>query len=84
MGDVAKDEVTRLAAQDPVKSELVKLRHFGGLTVDQAAQALGISPTTANRYWAFARAWLHQEITGREAATAGRQTKPEIHPDSVE
>ncbi len=59
----ALDEaLNRLAAQDPLKAELVKLRHFAGLTIEEAAQALGISLTTANRYWAYARAWLHQEI----------------------
>jgi RNA polymerase sigma factor (TIGR02999 family) len=64
---LALDEaLDRLAAKDPLKAELVKLRHFAGLTIEQAAQALGISPTTANRYWAYARAWLHQEITGPE------------------
>lgn len=56
------DALNRLAAQDPVKADLVKLRHFAGLTIEEAAQALGISMTTANRYWAYARAWLHQEI----------------------
>src|SRR5688500_13916406 len=50
---LALDEaLNRLAEQDPIKAELVKLRHFAGLTVDQAAQALGISPATADRYWA--------------------------------
>ena len=64
---LALDEaLARLAARDPVKAELVKLRHFAGLTVDQAAAALGISPATADRYWAYARAWLHAEITGGE------------------
>jgi RNA polymerase sigma factor (TIGR02999 family) len=59
----ALDEaLDRLAKNDPIKAELVKLRHFAGLTIEEAAQALGISMTTANRYWAFARAWLHQEI----------------------
>jgi RNA polymerase sigma factor (TIGR02999 family) len=58
------DALTKLAEKDPLKAELVKLRHFAGLTVKEAAQALGISPTTADRYWAYARAWLHQEITG--------------------
>jgi RNA polymerase sigma factor (TIGR02999 family) len=59
----ALDEaLNRLAEKDPIKADLVKLRHFAGLTIEQAAQALGISMTTANRYWAFARAWLHQEI----------------------
>jgi RNA polymerase sigma factor (TIGR02999 family) len=66
------DALNRLAEKDPVKAELVKLRHFAGLTVEQAAQALDISPTTANRYWAYARAWLHQEITrGNAGAPAG-------------
>jgi RNA polymerase sigma factor (TIGR02999 family) len=61
---LALDEaLARLAAKDPLKAELVKLRYFAGLTLDQAALALGISPTTADRYWAYARAWLHQEIT---------------------
>ncbi len=61
---VALDEaLARLAAKDPVKARLIELRHFAGLTVEEAAQVLGISVTTANRYWAYARAWLHQEIT---------------------
>jgi RNA polymerase sigma factor (TIGR02999 family) len=62
---LALDEaLARLAEKDPVKAELIKLRHFAGLTVDKAAEALGISPATADRYWAYARAWLHAEITG--------------------
>jgi RNA polymerase sigma factor (TIGR02999 family) len=66
---LALDEaLNRLAEKDPIKAELVKLRHFAGLTVDQAAQALGISPATADRYWAYARAWLHADIAGGEAS----------------
>jgi RNA polymerase sigma factor (TIGR02999 family) len=62
---LALDEaLTRLAAADRVKAELVKLRYFTGLTLDEAATVLGISPATADRYWAYARAWLHQEIAG--------------------
>ncbi|MBM4072196.1 MAG: sigma-70 family RNA polymerase sigma factor [Planctomycetes bacterium] len=61
---LALDEaLQKLAKEDPVKAELVKLRHFAGLTVDQAADCLNISPATADRYWAYARAWLHAEIT---------------------
>jgi RNA polymerase sigma factor (TIGR02999 family) len=68
----ALDEaLNKLAAEDPLKAELVKLRHFAGLTVEQAAGALGISATTANRYWAYARAWLHHEITGGAATEPG-------------
>ena len=63
---LALDEaLTKLAARDKLKAELIQLRYFAGLTMDQAAQLLGISPATADRYWAYARAWLHQEITGR-------------------
>ena len=47
---------------DPLKANLVKLRYFAGLTIPQAADALGISSTTADRYWAYARAWLHAEL----------------------
>ena len=54
----------RLAAKDPEKAELVKLRYFAGLTADQAAAALGISTATAYRHWAYARAWLRGELLG--------------------
>jgi RNA polymerase sigma factor (TIGR02999 family) len=65
----ALDEaLTRLATKHPEKAELVKLRYFAGLTVDQAAQVLGISSSTADRYWTFARAWLFREIAPDGAA----------------
>jgi RNA polymerase sigma factor (TIGR02999 family) len=65
---LALDEaLQKLAKEEPLKAELVKLRHFAGLTVDEAAEALNISPATADRYWAYARAWLHAEITRGEA-----------------
>ncbi len=54
--------LTRLAAEDPQTARLVELRHFAGLSVAEAAQVLGISPRTADRVWAYARAWLHQEV----------------------
>jgi RNA polymerase sigma factor (TIGR02999 family) len=61
---LALDEaLDRLAAYAPLKAELVKLRHFAGCTIAEAAQLLGISTTTAERHWAYARAWLHQDIT---------------------
>lgn len=61
---IALDEaLAKLAEEDHVKAELVKLRYFGGLTVEQAAETLGISRATAFRYWAYARAWLYHEIT---------------------
>lgn len=54
--------LTKLAAVAPDKAELVKLRYFAGLSVDDAAQAMRISPATAKRYWVFARAWLYKEL----------------------
>jgi RNA polymerase sigma factor (TIGR02999 family) len=60
---LAVDEaLARLAVKDPVKAELVKLRYFAGFTTAEAAQLLGISVATADRYWTYARAWLHREI----------------------
>ncbi len=52
----------RFAAQDQQKAELVKLRYFTGLTIAEAAEILGVSAPTANRWWAYARAWLHKDI----------------------
>jgi RNA polymerase sigma factor (TIGR02999 family) len=56
--------LTRLAAADPRKAELVRLRYFAGLTLEQAAELLGISRATADRHWAFARAWLYDALSG--------------------
>ena len=64
---LALDEaLTRLAAREPAKAELVKLRYFGGLSIDEAADLMHISRTTAKRYWAVARAWLLAEIDDAE------------------
>ena len=61
---IALDEaLTRLAQKDRVKADLVKLRYFAGLTLDQAADLLGLSERTAKRYWAHARAWLYRQIS---------------------
>ena len=60
---IALDEaLAKLAVEDPTKAELVKLRYFAGLSIDQAAEVLGISRATAVRHWSFARAWLFQCI----------------------
>src|SRR5262245_54459426 len=56
---LALDEaLSRLSQEHPEKADLVKLRYLAGLTLDEAAEALGIAPSTADRYWAYARAWL--------------------------
>ena len=60
---VALDEaLTRLEEEDPVKARLVELRFFAGLPVEEAARCLGISRATADRYWAYARAWLYERL----------------------
>ena len=56
------DALTRLADLNPVRAEVVKLRFFGGLTMPEIAQTLGVSLPTAERYWAFARTWLYAAI----------------------
>src|SRR5262245_57044595 len=62
---VALDEaLEKLRQQDPIKAQLVTLRYFGGMTIDQASEVLNISRVTAHRYWTYARAWLHQQMTG--------------------
>jgi len=60
---LALDEaLAKLAQEDAVKAEVVKLRYFAGLTVEQTAEILGISATTTKLHWAYARAWLLREI----------------------
>jgi RNA polymerase sigma factor (TIGR02999 family) len=72
---LALDEaLTRFAGEEPLKAELVKLRYYAGLSVEEAAACLGISPITAKRYWAVARARLYAALADDE--TAG----PEINP----
>lgn len=62
---LAVDEaLDRLAAEDPVAANLVKLRYFVGMTMEEAASALGLSLRSAERLWTYARAWLRREITG--------------------
>ena len=56
------EALEKLALEDPTKANLVKLRYFAGLTVKQAAEILGISQATAERYWSYARVWLFYEI----------------------
>ena len=65
------EALDRLEQFDPVKAKLVKLRYFAGLTIPQAATALQLSVTTANRYWTYARAWLHEELSGDQTTQDG-------------
>lgn len=56
------DSLERFALAEPEKAELVKLRYFVGLKIDEAAEILGISTATANRHWAYAKAWLQSDL----------------------
>jgi RNA polymerase sigma factor (TIGR02999 family) len=70
---LALDEVlTRLEKVDRRQSRIVELRYFGGLTEEEVAEVLGVSPRTVKREWSFARLWLHAELT----ASASRTAKP--------
>ena len=54
----------RLATLDPDQARIVELRYFGGLTVEETAEAMGVSPATVKRHWTLARAWLKRELAG--------------------
>ena len=62
------DALRDLERQDPQQGRIVELRYFGGLTVEETAEVLGISPRTVKRDWRVARAWLHGELSGRRDA----------------
>jgi RNA polymerase sigma factor (TIGR02999 family) len=69
---VALDEaMTKLEAVDPRKAQVVVLRYFGGLTVEETAAAMDLSPATIKNEWSFARAWLHREIARSEKEETG-------------
>jgi RNA polymerase sigma factor (TIGR02999 family) len=59
------DALERLAALDPDQARLVELRYFGGLSIEETAESLGVSPATVKREWAIARAWLRRELGAR-------------------
>jgi RNA polymerase sigma factor (TIGR02999 family) len=64
---IALDEaLSQLAEKHPERAQLVNLRYFGGLTHEEAAQALGVSVSTADRHWSFARAWLYRQMASKE------------------
>ena len=62
------DALDALGEYDSTKAELVKLRYFVGLTIPEAAEILGISASSVDRQWAYARAWLHQHMTKRDTS----------------
>jgi RNA polymerase sigma factor (TIGR02999 family) len=64
------DALQKLAQEDPLCAELVKMRFYAGLTHEEAAATLGIARRTADRYWAFARSWLYDELSKGEEPDA--------------
>src|SRR5262249_34558434 len=66
------DALTRLAAEDPEKARLVQLRFFAGLTMPEAAAALGVSLATAERWWTYARTWLFSELERRDESPSAQ------------
>jgi RNA polymerase sigma factor (TIGR02999 family) len=60
------DALTRFAAEEPAKAQLVQLRFFAGLSIPEAAATLGVSVATAERWWTYARTWLFAELQGGE------------------
>jgi RNA polymerase sigma factor (TIGR02999 family) len=74
--DQASDELLalsealdRLSVEEPTVAEVVKLRYFAGLSIEEAASVLGVSVRTANRHWAYARAWLFQQLSPPDSAS---------------
>jgi RNA polymerase sigma factor (TIGR02999 family) len=69
---LAVDEaLEQLACEDPQAAQLVKLRYFGGLSIEDAAEMVGIARSIAYEHWAYARAWLHRRLCGRQAEDRG-------------
>ena len=64
------DALDKFAALDPQTAQLVKLRYFVGMTIEETAEALGISKATAKRHWDYAKAWLYEEIRTQQAGGA--------------
>jgi RNA polymerase sigma factor (TIGR02999 family) len=64
------DALDKMAREYPAQAEVVKLRHFAGLTNEEIAEILGISVSTVKNYWAFSRAWLFQEIKSASAVSS--------------
>jgi RNA polymerase sigma factor (TIGR02999 family) len=59
------EAIEKLATEDARAAQLVRMRYFGGLSVEEAAELTGLSRSTAYEHWAYARAWLHHELYGR-------------------
>jgi RNA polymerase sigma factor (TIGR02999 family) len=65
------DALKELAASDPQSAQVVELRYFGGLSIEEAAEAMDVSPSTMTRLWNFARAWLYRRLSARSDCDEG-------------
>lgn len=70
------EALDKLAAQDPQKAQLVKLRYFAGMTIEEAALALGISEPTVKRWWTYARTWLYRELRAQDVVRPNIRAGP--------
>jgi RNA polymerase sigma factor (TIGR02999 family) len=71
--------LTKLETLDAAQARIIELRFFGGLTIEETAHALALSPTTVKREWAIARGWLYRELTRQAQAGAGRMGQSAAH-----
>ena len=62
------EALTRLGKMDKQQEQIVELRYFGGLTIEETAEALGVSPATIKRDWRMTKAWLHRELSGKDGS----------------
>ncbi|WP_422928048.1 ECF-type sigma factor [Singulisphaera sp. PoT] len=74
------EALDRFSLHDPVKAKLVELRFFGGLTLAEAAECLGVSPSTADRAWRYARAWLYDAMADSDAKSDGEASRENSEP----
>jgi RNA polymerase sigma factor (TIGR02999 family) len=69
---IIDESLSKLAAEDPKAGQLVKLHYFAGLSVEDAGKLLGLARSTAYEHWAYAKAWLHYELYGRQETHADK------------
>lgn len=81
-----EDALQALELEDPLKAKLVTLRYFGGLSIEEACEVLGLSRTTAHRYWTYSRTWLYRRICGAdsEQSKSGDDMNQQSHDSGCE
>jgi len=77
------EALEKLEQVDPPRAEIALLRYFAGLSIDETAAALGVSPRTVDTGWRFARAWLHRELSKGDSTWCGRASKDDARADAA-